>query len=82
MSVASWFACRLTAYPATDLRLSRFATKRLVRMPIPAFGNFEDYAMMGYIRIKKSEFYRNGGFANTRQVRKMIGHTWSYWFRA
>jgi hypothetical protein len=38
--------------------------------------------MMGYIRISKAEFYRNGGFSNTRQVRKMRSGSWTYWFRA
>lgn len=39
--------------------------------------------MLNYIRITKGEFYRLGGFANTRCVRRaQRGRGWTYWLRA
>lgn len=36
--------------------------------------------MIGYTRIAKEEFYRLGGFANTRCVRVQRGRSWAYFF--
>lgn len=36
--------------------------------------------MIGYTRITKEEFYRLGGFANTRCVRVQRGRSWAYFF--
>lgn len=37
--------------------------------------------MIGYERISKKTFYQNGGFANSRCVRRMIGKSWAYFWR-
>ena len=33
----------------------------------------------GWRKLTKDEFYRAGGFAHTRQCRKMIGDVWTHW---
>lgn len=33
-----------------------------------------------YHRISKRTFYNSGGFANTRQFRKMRAGVWTYWY--
>lgn len=37
--------------------------------------------MMGYERIRKRAWYLNGGFANSRCVRRMRGGSWQYFYR-
>ncbi len=37
--------------------------------------------MLGYMRIRKSEFYLNGGFANPHCVRVTRGRAWAYFWR-
>jgi len=36
--------------------------------------------MMNAERISKRDFYRNGGFANTRLFRRMRSGSWQYFF--
>lgn len=38
--------------------------------------------MIGYMQISKREFYANGGFANTKQVRVTRNGDWAYFKRA
>jgi hypothetical protein len=37
--------------------------------------------MIGYARITKSDFYRRGGFSNSRCVRVQRGKFWAYFYR-
>lgn len=34
---------------------------------------------IGNTRISKRAFYRNGGFADTRQFRRMVSGVWQYY---
>lgn len=40
-----------------------------------------NYAMHGYERITKADFYLNGGFANSRCVRVTRNGAWAYYWR-
>lgn len=37
--------------------------------------------MIGYTKVRRSTFYRMGGFANTRLVRVTRGGGWAYFKR-
>lgn len=37
--------------------------------------------MIGYVRIRKRDFYRNGGLSNPRNVRVTRSNTWAYFYR-
>lgn len=37
--------------------------------------------MVGYERIRKHDWYANGGFSNPRCVRRMRSGSWHYFYR-